>query len=146
MCAIHPIPVVNCLTPIGRGRAFGYAQEAATLHVGWDRHARRIEQSRSEVKILNQLSTRSAGSDLSRPAGQQWNPERRLVHEALVIEAMFSKEESLVGGIHDKRILSQAVPVEVLKQPAHVLVDRVHTLQVASHVDLVLRPAQRCPL
>ena len=55
---------------------------------------------------------------------------------------MLSKEKPLVGRVDDKRVARQASGVEVVQQPAHVLVNGVHALQVAAHVDLVLRLSQ----
>ena len=74
-----------------------------------------------------------------RPADEERHPERLLVHEPLVVEAVLAEEAALVGGVDHDRLAGQSRPVEVIEQAADVVVDRGDAAQVGLDEPLILR-------
>ena len=73
-----------------------------------------------------------------RPADEERHPDRLLVHEALVEEAVVAEEEPLVARVHDDRVLGEARLLEVREHLADAVVHRLDGRQVVLHVALVL--------
>ena len=88
-------------------------------------------------------SLRVPGLDAGRPADEERHPQRLLVHEPLVEQAVVAEEEALVAGVDDDRVLREAGCVEVVEHAADAVVDRLHRRQVVLHVALVLPAHQR---
>ena len=67
----------------------------------WNRHAGKIEESWRKIGIENHLVADGSGRNALGIADHQWHANRRLMHQALVEEAPFAQEESMVRALHD---------------------------------------------
>ena len=77
--------------------------------------AGQCHERRGKVGIDGDRFLPRAGLNDRQPAHEEWHLERRLIHEALVVEPMVAEEKSLVAGVNYNRVLTQAIPVNPLQ-------------------------------
>ena len=71
------------------------------------------------------------------PVDDERHAQAGLIHEALVEEAEVAEEKAVVGRVNDDGIFRKVVVVEVVEDPADVVVHAGHAGEVILHVALV---------
>ena len=117
--------------------AFEVGAEAAALHFGGRGDAGVVEERRREIDVQHHVAVDGVGADGAGVAHEEGHAQGFLVHQALVEPAVIAEEEALVGGVDDDGVVGQAFGVEVIEQPADVVVDALDAAQVVLDVDLV---------
>ena len=112
--------------------------EAPALRGGGNSHAGVVEQGRRKVDVQDNVVVDAPRRNFSRPANEQRHPERLLVHEPLVVEAVLAEEAALVGGVDHDRLAGQSCSVEVIEQSADVVIHRGNAAEVGLDESLVL--------
>ena len=131
------VAVIDALPPAGRRLAPQERHEAPALHRVGDRQAGQVEERRREVDVGHERTGSDALSD-ARPAGDQGNPQSRLVHEPLVEEAEVAEIPAVVAGVDHDRVVGEPRVVEMVEQPADAVVHALHAGQVVLHEPPIL--------
>ncbi|GIT31016.1 MAG: hypothetical protein Ct9H300mP1_30620 [Planctomycetaceae bacterium] len=125
-------------SPVGGCLAGEQRTEAQALHVGGDVRVGQVEKRLGEVQVADQVSVDAAGSDVPGPADHQRHPVALLVHEPLVEPSVVAQVEALVGGIDHDGVFGQTGLVEVIQDPADVVVDAGDAPEEILDVPLIL--------
>ena len=73
-------------------------------------------------------------------ADEHRHADRRFVHQSLVEQAVLAEEETIVAGVNDERVLTQACPDEIVQEPTDILIDAEQDAVVVLDQDLVVEP------
>src|SRR5580698_8142362 len=131
---IRPLEIfVKPFLAEGRVGSFCQRKNAFSLHVLWNRHAGKIEKGWRQVGIENHLIADCSGGNALGIANHQWHADRWLVHQALIEEAPFAKEKSMVRTLHDGGVVENIFLFEIAEDAADVLVHRYQTGVVVFH-------------
>jgi hypothetical protein len=71
--------------------------------------------------------------ELARIANQEGDSQRFLVEQALVTEAVFAEEVSVIAGVDDYRILAKAQFIEGIKDTTEIF---IHSLNVPQEIEV----------
>ena len=121
---------------VGRAACREERQHALPLHVGGNRHARRREEGRREIKILHQRVRRRRCGNLSRPTHDERHAETLFVHPTLVEPTVLAKEPALIACVDDDRVVREAESVEFFEDAADRVIDALRGAQVVLRVSL----------
>ena len=127
--------VVECIAPLGL-LALEQGEERLTVHLFGHLYTCQFEECGAVVDVLYELC--HVALLATGKAHEQGSAERLFVHEALVEPAVLTHVEALVRGVHDHRIVQQALLLEVVEHDTYVAVYRGDHAQVVAHVLLEL--------
>jgi hypothetical protein len=97
-----------------------------------------MEDGRGEIDVQDHSIAGSTRFDLLGPTDQEGHPQGFFIHNALVIQAMFTEKKALVAGVHDDRVVSQAGLVQIVQNTTNVIIHTFDAAEVFLHVQLVL--------
>ena len=132
------VVVVHRRAPVAGRVALQQRPHGGTLDIRRQRATGQVDERGCEIEVQHDVVADRAGADHARVAHQQRHAQRLLVHEALVVPTVVAEEEALVGRIHDHGVARQAALVEVIQQPADIVINRRHAAQVVLDIALIL--------
>src|SRR5512140_1742699 len=86
------IAVIIAGAPIRRRLPFQQRDQAAALHIRWDRQSRDLHERRREISINRDCILYGARLGYAGPADEEWHLDRGFVHKPLVIQAVIAEE------------------------------------------------------
>ncbi len=98
--------------------------------------------SGAKSTLVDDVFADAASLNLSRIADDKGHPQRLFVHESFVIPAMITEKEALVTGVHHDRVLAQPRLIQVVEDPANVVIDAGDDSEIVLDVMLVSPLAQ----
>ena len=120
---VFVVGVVGRATPVGGRLALEQGREARALDSGGRGDSGQIEDGGGVVDVDDGLFRDVAGLAATGITREQGDAQAWFVHEALVIPAVFADEVTVVGGVDDEGVVSEAFVVEIVEYPAEVFVD-----------------------
>ncbi len=88
-----------------------------------NRNACKVQERWREIYIQNHLISHRAGRDALRISHLQRYTNRWLMHQAFIEEPPFAKEVSVIGTLHNCRILQNVFLLEILQYATDIFVD-----------------------
>src|SRR4030095_11146176 len=136
----------DCIPPVGRLSTGKQWDKTAALDVRGNRGARQLQKGGGKIAVDRQGLAYRAGLDTRRPSRQKRHAQRRLVHEALVVETVVAEEESLVTRVDHERVATQAVGIQPIEKPTDTVIHALDTSEVILEVALVFPALEGVPL
>ena len=140
MRPMHPVTVIRRLRPIAGGLSAKVRTERPSLHLLRSFHAGIVQKSRRKIDVVDYVVINRISLDLLWIADKERHPQGLFEHPPLIDMVMLAKKHTLVTRINNNRIFGEVVLIEIIKQPAHVIVDRCHATQIILKIALI-----RCP-
>ncbi len=111
------------MSPVLWRVALEHLLKAPSLHLLGDFDASEVENRGGDVDIHGHAGGHDPRRNKPRIPNQQRDSVRRLVHETLVVPAVFAEEVAVVGGVDDQGVFGHPGGVEILENAPEVLVD-----------------------
>ena len=101
-------------------------QQRAAVQVGGPGRAGRFEQRGRDVDVERHPLGPAVAGEHVRAMRQHGHADRRLVHAALVDQAVVAQQEAVVAHVDHQRVVEQALFLQAVEHAPDALVERVH--------------------
>ena len=107
------------------------------MDIFWDGEAGVVEQGRGEVDVVGHAVVNQTSFDDFWKTDQQRLVQGLFIHPLLVVEAVLTEGEALVGGVDDDGVVGEAALVQVVEDAADVVIHVFDKPVVTLDVNLI---------
>ena len=132
------IMVVKVFSPVLHICAVEQWSQTTATHLYGLFHPSKVKKGGRKVDVLHQLIAFRSLFYVPGIADNKWRVERFFVHEPLIKPSVFAHIEALVRRVHHNGVVAKSVLFQIVKQSAHVVVNRTYHGNIVAYVVLIL--------